>query len=432
MGGRIWVESTGVPGEGSIFHFTIRTEPVAMPLVRCQELRGQQLQLAGQRLLAVDDNATNRRILILQAQSWGMLARDCSRPREALEWIIRGDPFDVAILDMQMPEMDGVMLAREIKAQRPCLPIILFSSLGRREMKAEADLFVAQITKPLKPSQLYDALMTIFTGQPITMPKDENGVNQIDPGLAARLPLRILLAEDNVVNQKVALRLLARLGYRADVVANGLEVLEAVQRRPYDVVLMDVQMPEMDGREASRRLKLSISGAGVPRIIALTADAMAGDREKCLAAGMDDYITKPIHVEALVTALARTRPQPGPEELETRASPMIDLKQFEEFRSTMGADFIGEVLTVFTADAPELLRELQQALADDDPEGFCRAAHSLKSNAAAFGAVTLAELARELERLGKDGCQAGAGEKVARAEAEYHLVEQSLKELTEA
>jgi len=264
------------------------------------------------------------------------------------------------------------------------------------------------------------------------MPKDENGVNQIDPGLAARLPLRILLAEDNVVNQKVALRLLARLGYRADVVANGLEVLEAVQRRPYDVVLMDVQMPEMDGREASRRLKLSIPGARVPRIIALTADAMAGDREKCLAAGMDDYITKPIHVEALVKALARTRPQPGPEELETRASPVIDLKQFEEFRYTMGADFIGEVLAVFTADAPELLRELQQALADDDPEGFCRAAHSLKSNAAACGAVTLAELARELERLGKEGCQAGAWEKVARAEAEYHLVEQALKELTEA
>ena len=432
MGGRIWIESTGVPGQGATFHFTIQTEPVAMPLVSRQELRRQQPQLAGRRLLAVDDNATNRRILVLQAQSWGMLARDCSRPREALEWIKRGDPFDVAILDMQMPEMDGLMLAREIKAQRPCLPMILFSSLGRLEVKAEADLFVAQISKPLKPSQLYDALMTIFAGQPLMVPKDEKIVNQIDPGWAARLPLRILLAEDNAVNQKVALRLLARLGYQADVVANGLEALEAVQRQPYDVVLMDVQMPEMDGLEASRRLKLSKPSAGAPRIIALTADAMQGDREKCLAAGMDDYITKPIHVEALVAALARSRPQPGPEEIEPESSPVIDLKQFEEFRSAMGADFIGEILSVFTVDAPELLRHLEQALADNDSERFRRAAHSLKSNAAAFGAVTLAELARELEMLGKEGCQTGAGEKVARAETEYQRVQQALKELTKA
>ncbi|MDD3580585.1 MAG: response regulator [Desulfobacca sp.] len=431
MGGRIWVESAGVPGQGATFHLTIQAEPVAMPIVSRQELRHQQPQLAGCRLLAVDDNTTNRRILVLQAQSWGMLARDCSRPREALEWIERGDPFDVAILDMQMPEMDGLMLAREIRARRPDLPMILFSSLGRREVQADANLFVAQITKPLKPSQLYDALMNIFAEQPITVPKDEKVVNQIDPGLATRLPLRILLAEDNAVNQKVALRLLARLGYRADVVANGLEALEAVQRQLYDVVLMDVQMPEMDGLEASRRIKLSKQRAEAPRIIALTADAMQGDREKCLAAGMDDYITKPINVEALVAALARARPQAGFKEIEPEAAPVIDLKQFEEFRSAMGADFIEELLAVFTEDAPELLRHLQQALADNDAESFRRAAHSLKSNAATFGAVALAELARELEMLGKEGSQAIAGEKVARAEAEYQRLLQALRELME-
>ncbi|MFP3868839.1 MAG: response regulator [Desulfobacteraceae bacterium] len=430
MGGRIWVESAGMPGQGATFHFTIQTEPVVMPVVSRQELRHQQPQLAGLRLLAVDDNATNRRILVLQAQSWGMLARDCARPGEALEWIKRGDPFDVAILDMQMPEMDGMMLARKIAAQRPGLPMILFSSLGRREVEADADLFIAQITKPLKPSQLYDALMTIFAEQPVTVPKVEKVVNQIDPDLAARLPLQILLAEDNAVNQKVALRLLERLGYRADVVANGLEALEAVQRQLYDVVLMDVQMPEMDGLEASRRIKQSKQSARAPRIIALTADAMPGDREKCLAAGMDDYITKPIHVEALVAALARVRPQPEPEEMEPEASTVIDLKQFEEFRSTMGADFIGEILAVFSEDAPGLLQNLQQARADNDSERFRRAAHSLKSNSAAFGAVTLTELARELEMLGKEGRLAGAGEKLAQAEAEYQQVEQALKELT--
>lgn len=433
MGGRIWVESEGVPGKGATFQVLIKTEPVTMPVVSRQELRRQQPQLAGRRLLAVDDNNTNRRILVLQAQSWGMLVRDSLRPQEALDWIKRGDPFDVAILDMQMPEMDGVMLAREIRAQRPNLPLVLFSSLGRRESGANADLFAAQVAKPLKPSQLYDALMNIFATQPQTVRRDEEAVkSQIDPDMAARLPLRILLAEDNAVNQKVALRLLARLGYRADLAANGLEALEAVRGQPYDVVLMDLQMPEMDGLEASRRIKGGEAGGDIPRIIALTADAMQGDREKCLAAGMDDYLTKPIQVEALVTALSQIRPQSQPEAPEIEAAPVIDLKKFEEFRDAMGADFIGEVLEVFHEDAPALFQSLSQALADNDPELFRRSAHSLKSNSAAFGAVILAELARELELLGKEGNLGGVGDKVARVEAEYQRVQQALEELTQA
>jgi CheY-like chemotaxis protein len=399
-----------------------------MPVVRRQELLREQPQLAGRRLLAVDDNDTNRRILVLQGQSWGMLVRDSRRPQEALEWIKRGDPFDAAILDMQMPEMDGVMLAREIRAQRPTLPLVLFSSLGQKEIGPDAALFAAQITKPLKPSQLYDAMMNIFAAQPQTVRREEKAVKcQIDPELAAKMPLRILLAEDNAVNQKVALRLLARLGYRADVAANGLEAVDAVQRQPYDVVLMDVQMPEMDGLEASRRIKTG-EAATVPRIIALTADAMQGDREKCLAAGMDDYITKPIHVEDLVAALARTRPQSAAEDPKPEEPPVLDAKKFAEFRETMGDDFIGEVLAVFHEDAPALLRSLKQALDVGDAELFRRSAHSLKSNCASFGAVTLAELARELEMLGKEGRLAEVGDKVTRAESEYQRLKQALKE----
>jgi PAS domain S-box-containing protein len=433
MGGRIWVESAGVPGQGATFQVTIRTEPVAMPVISRQELRRQQPQLAGRRLLAVDDNDTNRRILMLQTQSWGMTGRDSRSPREALEWLKRGDPFDVAILDMLMPEMDGLMLAREVRALRPGLPLILFSSLGRREAGADAALFAAQITKPLKPSQLYDALMTIFAGQPVTIRKGEQDMkSQLDPDLAKRLPLRILLAEDNAVNQKVALRLLARLGYRADVAANGLEAVAAVRRQPYDVVLMDVQMPEMDGLEASRRIKQGEGVAGAPRIIALTADAMQGDRERCLAAGMDDYITKPIHVEALVAALTKTRTLSAAEDPEPEAPPVIDPKKYKEFCDAMGADFIGEVIAVFNEDAPELLEQMKQALAAADAELFRRAAHSLKSNSAAFGADKLAGLARELERLGKEGSLAAVGDKVAQAEAEYQRVQQALQELNPA
>jgi CheY-like chemotaxis protein/HPt (histidine-containing phosphotransfer) domain-containing protein len=258
---------------------------------------------------------------------------------------------------------------------------------------------------------------------------EETTPRQLDPDMAKRQPLRILLAEDNVVNQKVALRLLERLGYRADVVANGLEALDAVQRQTYDVVLMDLQMPEMDGLEASRRLKQSGAVTPSPRIIALTADAMQGDRERCLAAGMDDYITKPIRVEALVAALAKTQPQSGTQSSPPPASAAIDPDKFVEFRETMGADFMGEVIAVFNEDAPELLENMQQALAVNDKELFRRAAHTLKSNSASFGAVTLAELARELEMLGKEGRLAEAAEKVARAAAEYQRVQQALKEM---
>ena len=315
MGGRMWVESAGVPGQGATFNFTIQAEPVAMPVVRRQELRRSQPQLTGKRILAVDDNDTNRRILVLQTQSWGMMVRDTRSPREALKWIQRRDPFDVAIIDMQMPEMDGVMLAQEIRSQNPTLPLILFSSLGRREIGPDSSIFAAQITKPLKPSQLFDALMTILAEQPITVRQsDAVSLRQLDPGMGQRLPLRILLAEDNAVNQKVALRLLERMGYRADVAGNGLEAIEALERQPYDVVLMDVQMPEMDGLEASRRIKGNWPPGARPRIIAMTANAMQGDREKCLAAGMDDYLTKPIRTEALVAALSQTQPKSRPTE----------------------------------------------------------------------------------------------------------------------
>lgn len=430
MDGRLWVESPGVPGKGTTFHLVLPVEPVALPVVTRHELRQQQPQLAGRRLLAVDDNDTNRRILVLQGQSWGMLVRDSRRPQEALEWIKRGDPFDAAILDMQMPDMDGVMLAQEIRAQRPHLPLLLFTSLGRRETGAASDLFTAQISKPMKPSQLYDALMTIFDAQPVTERKDEETMpGRLDAGMAQRLPLKILLAEDNAVNQKVALRLLERLGYGAEVVGNGVEAVAAVQRQEYDVVLMDVQMPEMDGLEASRRIKQGGGIASGPRIIALTADAMQGDRERCLAAGMDDYITKPIRVEALVAALAETRPHSRSQDTQPPASAAIDPKKFADFRETMGADFIGEVIAVFNEDAPELLKNLEQALVGNDAELFRRAAHSLKSNSAAFGAEILAGLARELEMMGKECRLAEAAEKVALTAAEYQRVQQALKEM---
>jgi len=310
MGGALWAESTGVPGEGSAFHFTIQTEAVEMPKRARRDVQGLQPLLNEKRVLIVDDNATNRRILTLQLHNWGMQTRDSDSPKEALRWIKRGDPFDLAILDMHMPGMDGVTLAGKIRKLRDAktLPLVLFTSLGRRETEAKPDMFAAFLSKPIKPSQLFDMLAGIFADQPAAEKKAAPAKLQMDPGMAKRHPLRILLAEDILVNQKLALRLLQQMGYRADVASNGLEAVQSVVRQPYDVILMDVQMPEMDGLEASRRICARWPRGQRPTIIAMTANAMQGDREMCLEAGMDDYVSKPIRTDELIKALMKATP----------------------------------------------------------------------------------------------------------------------------
>jgi signal transduction histidine kinase/DNA-binding response OmpR family regulator/putative methionine-R-sulfoxide reductase with GAF domain len=305
MGGTMWAESAG-PGQGSRFHFTIACRPAALPEGSQRDFLGEQPALKGRRILVVDDNATNRRILALQTAKWGMVVQDTEFPEQAIG-MLQAQPYDLAILDMHMPGLDGATLAARIRAAGHRLPLVLFSSLGRKEAVDSA--FVATLAKPLRQSQLFDTLVGLL-GQESVKATAAPLKPRMDAGLAERHPLRILLAEDNVVNQKLALRLLSQMGYRADLASNGIEAIESVERQTYDVVLMDVQMPEMDGLEASRRITTRWPDpAARPRIVAMTANAMQGDREHCLAAGMDDYVTKPIRVDALVAALLDT---PGP------------------------------------------------------------------------------------------------------------------------
>ncbi|HEY5551176.1 MAG TPA: PAS domain S-box protein [Opitutaceae bacterium] len=305
MGGRMWVESE--PGRGSTFSFTILAE--ALPGTPRVRTSGTKTMVEGRRILVVDDNATSRRILTELSASWGMKALAVETPAKGLRLLRAGEEFDAAVLDMQMPDMDGVMLAKEIRMVRSAdeLPLILLSSLGREEDTAEH--FVASLTKPVKPSRLLDVLAKLFWEGREAEVVNMASILPPPPAMPVKAnPDRILLAEDNAVNQKVALLMLAKNGYRADVAGNGLEVLEAVRRQTYDVILMDVQMPEMDGIEATRRLlQVRPDPSQRPWIVAVTANAMEGDREICVEAGMDDYISKPIKIPDLLAALERAR-----------------------------------------------------------------------------------------------------------------------------
>ncbi len=315
MGGEIWVESE--ENCGSTFHFTIQIKVATEPLPEFWHDHHDLLR--GKRLLIVDDHPTNQRILRQQAEKWGMVAQATDSPLTALAWVTGGEPFDVAILDLQMPEMDGFELARGIRQQShgSDLPLILLSSLGTLEEteinpQNQANLFAARLLRPIKASPLYNALVLALHPHHITASSTPQ--TRIAP-IAETHPLRILLAEDNPVNQKVGLRLLERLGYRADLASNGLEVLDAVARQPYDVVLMDMQMPEMDGLQATEALCRLYPPAQRPWIIAMTANAMTGDRELCLNAGMNDYIAKPIQIATVIQSLQRvpqTKRQPQP------------------------------------------------------------------------------------------------------------------------
>ncbi len=302
MDGSLTAQSKGVPGKGSTFNLTVKlpaATDVQLPAVPVR----RPVDVGGKSALIVDDNATNRRILSAQLARWSITVRDTASPEEALRWIRDGEQFDVCLLDLFMPGMDGVALAEAIRVARPkdTPRLILVSSAAMREHGAAVDEL---LPKPVKPSALYDALVNVFSAPDTRMPLQRAPDLASDPQLAARHPLRILLAEDNAVNQKLALRLLANMGYAADVASDGLQAIAALEGSDHDVVLMDVQMPELDGLEATRRIRSQWPDRPL-HIVAMTANAMAGDREACLAAGMNDYVSKPIRPAELAAALQR-------------------------------------------------------------------------------------------------------------------------------
>jgi CheY-like chemotaxis protein/nitrogen-specific signal transduction histidine kinase/HPt (histidine-containing phosphotransfer) domain-containing protein len=416
MGGRIWVESDS--GQGANFHFTISARAAAATAPPSWQL--PQPQLTGKRILIVEDNATNRRILTHRIEQWGMVVETAQTGSETLDCMTHSHPFDAVLLDLQLTDVDGFTLAEKVRAlpSGRYLPLILLSSVrlrgdDQRPLNTGISVFVY---KPIRPAQLLEALCRAQNVQ-IQREKKPPASPALDADLARRLPLRLLLADDNPINQKVGLRVLLKLGYRADVANNGLEVLKALEQKAYDILFLDVQMPEMDGLETARQIGQRWPAEKRPRIVAMTGNALMGDRERCLAAGMDDYISKPVRIGELQAAIERWGP------LTTRksdtaflarnkaipAEELLDPTMIAELRAMPAADgvtMLEELVDLFLQTAPARLVQLSESL--NDPEQLAFQAHALKSMSLNLGAKRVIELSKKLEELGRSGSVDGA------------------------
>jgi CheY-like chemotaxis protein len=382
------------------------------------------------RLLIVDDNITNCRILTLQTSKWGMIPRSTQSAPEALDWLRGGGQFDLALLDMQMPGMDGLMLASEIRklSGATTMPLVLLTSMGVRTDAPDfaQAAFATCLTKPIKPAQLFESLVRVVSGTKPAVRKSP-GPSKLDPALAARLPLRVLLCDDNVINQKVSVRLLQQMGYKPAVATNGAEALAALDRQPYDLIFMDVMMPVMDGLEATRHIRdKQRDRAKFPNykspivIVAMTASAMSGDREKCLAAGMDDYLSKPVRPEDVRTIVERWGTAAGmsdqPEAAKSVATPaalpatgsaaneepLVDMERLMEFTEG-NVDSLRELVTLYLKQTSQQITQLEAAVQANNAAEVRRIAHSCAGASATCGIQKIVPPLRELERQGYEG-----------------------------
>lgn len=459
MGGELGVVST--PGGGSTFGFTAG---IGLPANSAARVSPAHTLLRGKRILVVDDQPVHRGALADLCRQWDMTAAEAGSGPEALAELARsqvgGEAYDLALIDILMPDMDGLTLAEQIRA-RPELGrtrIVMLTTLGNRldvaSMRTSG--ISASILKPPRRRRLYDTLVKVTTASTPTGAHEHRQLAPLhraaEPALAneQQPSVRILLAEDNVLNQRLALRQLRHMGFSADVAANGREVLEAVERRPYDVLLLDCQMPEMDGYEAARAIRkqevlvAGQSGTLRPplRIIAMTANAMEGDRDRCLASGMDDYITKPVLMSDLAAALERARiylaaeePQPpspppsSPHALPADDEPTLDattLRSLRQLNAPGETDTVREMIDLFLQTATTLRDQIVAAAQAQDLAALRSAAHGLKGNAGGLGAKRLARLCASMEKGAREGNADAAFQWLEAVQDEFTRVETAL------
>lgn len=403
MNGKIWVESK--PGTGSVFHFTIKAKISDITPSKLY-VKSTMSQLENKRLLIVDDNKTNRQILTLQTQMWGMKSRYASNGKEALALIKDDIPFDLAIVDMQMPGMDGLELTRQIRKfkSKTELPVIMLTSIGLNEIDQNefSELFNSYLTKPVKQSYLLDVISDVLTSEQdqINLQKQQALVQK----RTVPTSLKILVAEDNVINQKLAEKILQQIGYYPDIVNNGLEVLDAVSRKTYDLIFMDIQMPEMDGLQATKELLRKFRGKKRPLIIAMTANAMQGDKENFIANGLDDYVSKPIIQEELKNMILKWSGKMSTDRVSgtvlPKSSVLLDINMISDLKASkkLNGGF-KELVDIYLNVSPVILNDIKIARRTKNIPKFIRATNNLRRASYNIGAKRLAEICLKLEKV---------------------------------
>jgi two-component system sensor kinase len=434
MGGTLWVESE--PGRGSAFHFTVRFGiPQDAPAHSWLKLEG----LAGMPVLVIDDNHTNQRILEDVLTNWGMQPSVAADGPSALAQLdaaaTRGTPFRLALLDVMMPGMDGFEVAERMRqdSRLDSCRLIMLSSAGLTENSARCqEMGIARyLIKPVKQSDLSEAILRVLGTQ-----GESDGAKEPTPAVAAeaRRPRRILLAEDGIVNQQVARELLESRGHQVVVVSNGRAAVEAVERERFDLVLMDVQMPEMDGFEATAAIRQKEQATGNHMtIVAMTAHAMKGDRERCLKAGMDFYLSKPIQSKALFATVegvaATVRIEPNEPNTSTAAESSAEsIMDWTAALDRIGGreDLLKQMVGLFYKESDKLMPSLREAIARQDNPKVQRLGHSIKGSASCFAATPAMSAAVRLEFMGRDGNLSGADEAYALLELEIDRLKQAL------
>jgi PAS domain S-box-containing protein len=435
MGGQVGFDSE--PGRGSTFYFTAR---LGLQEEGARDAEPGPVSLSGVRVLAVDDNATNRLILQELLTRWGMvptLADSAPTALAAMRAAERaGTPFALVLSDVMMPGMDGFALVEEIRRQPELAgaTVLMLSSADQQQDSARCRQagVAAYLTKPVKQSELLEAVVSALSTSPKEGRETAPRRDRVPQTCATGRPLRLLLAEDNATNRLLAVTLLEKMGHRVAVAVNGTEALDLLARESFDAVLMDVQMPEMDGFEATGQVRAGERGTGrhLP-IIAMTAHAMKGDRERCLEAGMDGYVSKPVQAAELAQALASLAPAAAPAETAPRvAEPGPPALDRAAMLQQVGGDeeLLGALMRIFLQESSRLMPELHQALAAGDAARLQRLAHSLKGAASLFGVAAVTEAAQALESLGKAKQLAGAAEGYGQLEQELGRLRAALTE----
>jgi signal transduction histidine kinase/YesN/AraC family two-component response regulator len=446
MGGKMWAESAF--DEGSTFQFTANFQ--AEPQAALSPLAGRQSKLADLRILIVDDNATSRQMIAEKSSKWGMIPIEAESAEAAFDLVNKGEAFDVAVIDLQMPGVDGLALAAEIRklSRSAMLPLVFLTPLGTRPDAAPDTkiAFAHSITKPVKPAQFFAALEgALFSPKKIEAAAPTPAANQ---PLAERMPLKILLCDDNSINQKVAVRILAQLGYKPDVADNGVRALEAIDKKSYDLVFMDVMMPEMDGLTATKNIRerqknpaANPNYAGRILIIAMTAHAQQSDKENCLASGMDDYLAKPIRpadvrgmiekwAVSITPSAAENKSAPAPK-IEAPATPAeeppVDMSRMNDLT---GGDptMLSELVEMFYKQTSQQMAQIEAAVRANEVTQVRHLAHSCKGASATLGMTQFSKLMLALEKMGVEGKLTDAQKVCEDAAVEYKKIEKFLSE----